>query len=270
MPQPGQEPPLALEAPAVDLWLISTETVVPAVLGSLASALSATEQTQLQHLRHFSARQQFILSRGCLRYLLSRYTGQSPSDLVFAYGPRGKPELCPNGPGSALVFNLSHSGTRLLVGVSTATEVSAIGVDIEVLRSINRLPGLCRRCLTPAEAKSVLALDHPQADRRFLRYWTGKEAWLKALGLGIADAVQTLELAIERDMPSTPEAVAVTADRLEPAGELYQGQLEADYFAAIALQFSHRHAVPTFHLRQTTPADLALHPSALQPGSTTS
>lgn len=207
-----------------------------------------------------AAQRQFALSRGCLRDLLSRYIDQSPTSLTFTYGPRGKPALNPGQSDQALAFNLSHSGQWLLVGVSIAPEIRAIGVDIEVLRSVKHLPGLCRRYLTTTEAETVLALGSPQADHRFLRYWTGKEACLKSLGLGIADSMQTLELSLPPEEPAwTPAQIAVATDLPERSGQLYQWQPEANYLAAIAVQSIAPCEIPVFRLRKTTPAALATY-----------
>lgn len=243
---------------AVDLWLFATETLESDVQAALQACLSPPELAQLQRLRWPTAQRQFLLSRGCLRYLLSRYTGQRPAALTFAYGPKGKPELSPNGdhPVPPPRFNLSHSGQRLLVAISTADDVSALGVDVERLRLVKRLSGLCRRCLTNGEAATVLAQPHPEADHQFLRYWTGKEASLKALGLGIADAVQTLELTLETPrLTSAPALITVVAHGIEHPGQLYQWQLEPGYVGAIAVQAPHL-GPEQLHLWSMTPAAL--------------
>lgn len=253
-----QEPPFSPACPVVDLWLVSTKAVEANALDKLKGSLSIAEKEQLQRFRLANAQRQFALSRGCLRYLLSRYVDQSPADLTFTYGPRGKPALSPGQPGQALAFNLSHSGEWLLIGVSLAPEIGAIGVDIEVLRSVKQLPGLCQRCLTTAEAKTVLALDSPQADHQFLRYWTGKEACLKALGLGITDAMQQLELGLTSDRPTaTPAPVTIATDLPEHPGQLYQWQPDASCLAAIAVQSISPDDALTFRLNQTTPTELA-------------
>lgn len=255
MPESCQSYP----SPAIDLWLLSTETLEPTVEKAFNACLSPNERAQLQRLHWPAAQRRFLLSRGCLRHLLSRYTGQSPAALTFVYGPKGKPELSPYSDNSVVVprFNLSHSGQRLVVAISTAHDVSAIGVDIETLRSVQRLSGLCRRYLTAAEAETVLALPHPQADHRFLRYWTGKEACLKALGMGIADSMQTLELRLETpELTSVPTSIkVVTAPSLDHPGQLYQWHPELGYMGAIAVQTPHL-GPAQLHLWPTTPATL--------------
>ncbi|MBD1872536.1 4'-phosphopantetheinyl transferase superfamily protein [Nodosilinea sp. FACHB-131] len=243
-------------SPAIDLWLLSTdfETTTQQVL---KACLSPAEQAQLQRIRRPAVQGKFLASRGCLRHLLSRYTGQAPAALTFVYGPKGKPELSPatSSAGAMPKFNLSHSGQRLLVAISTAADVRAIGVDIEALRPVTCLPGLCRRYLTAAEAETVLALPHPQADHHFLRYWTGKEACLKSLGIGIADSMQALELRLEVPLTSGPTSVKVaTAPGLDHPGQLYQWY-QPGYMGAIAVQAA---LLEPERLRfwQTTPAAL--------------
>lgn len=244
-------------SPAIDLWLLSTEIFETSTQQAFKAYLSPAEQAQLQRLRRPAVQHQFLASRGCLRHLLSRYTDQAPAALTFVYGPKGKPELSPNADRSGVIprFNLSHSEQWLLVAISTATDIKAIGVDIEALRPVNCLPGLCRRYLTAAEAETVLALPHPQADHRFLRYWTGKEACLKSLGIGIADSMQALELRLEIPLTSVPTSVkVVTAPRLNHPGQLYQWR-QPGYIGAIAVQTA---LLEPERLRfwQTTPAAL--------------
>ncbi|MBD2230728.1 4'-phosphopantetheinyl transferase family protein [Phormidium tenue] len=240
---------------AIDLWLLSTDFETT-TRQALKACLSSAEQAQLERIHRPAVQRQFLASRGCLRHLLSRYTGQAPAALTFAYGPKGKPELSPDASSDGVVpkFNLSHSEQRLLVAISTAADVRAIGVDIEALRPVKCLPGLCRRYLTAAEAKTMLARSHPQADHHFLRYWTGKEACLKSLGIGIADSMQALELCLETPLTSRPTSVkVVTAPGLDHPGPLYQWQLEPGYIGAIAVQSPH---LGSEHLRlwSTTPA----------------
>ncbi|MBW4458871.1 MAG: 4'-phosphopantetheinyl transferase superfamily protein [Nodosilinea sp. WJT8-NPBG4] len=242
---------------AIDLWLLSTEIFEAATQQTLKAYLSPAEQAQLQRLHRPVVQSQFLASRGCLRHLLSRYTGQAPAALTFVYGPKGKPELSPDASSAGVIprFNLSHSEQRLLVAISTAADVRAIGVDIEALRPVKCLPGLCHRYLTAAEAETVLALPNPQADHRFLRYWTGKEACLKSLGIGIADSMQALELHLETPLNSVPAAVkVVTAPGLDHPGQLYQWH-QPGYTGAIAVQTA---LLEPERLRfwQTTPAAL--------------
>src|SRR5256885_15921185 len=57
-----------------------------------------------------------------VRALLAAYLRVAPETLLFVRGEHGKPDL------AGLQFNLSHTGTALLLGVSREVE---LGVDLE-------------------------------------------------------------------------------------------------------------------------------------------
>lgn len=89
-------------------------------------------------------------------------------------GPSGKPEFCARG----LWFNLSHSGTYGLCGLSDTGE---IGVDVERIRP--RRPALPEKLLARQEY-----LWYEERGRRwedFYALWTLKEARAKQTGRGL-------------------------------------------------------------------------------------
>ncbi|MBV8582083.1 MAG: 4'-phosphopantetheinyl transferase superfamily protein, partial [Candidatus Eremiobacteraeota bacterium] len=115
--------------------------------------------------------------------------GDEPGRLRFDVDVRGKPSLCGVARGmlsprrtAALHFNLAHSGDGVLVAVGAA---GAVGVDLEVRRTVRDAERLARRFFTPAEAAAIAACDEPERSTAFLMRWTCKEAMLKASGIGI-------------------------------------------------------------------------------------
>ncbi|MGF1566910.1 MAG: 4'-phosphopantetheinyl transferase family protein [Nodosilinea sp.] len=252
--------------PAVHIWAIATAALDQPSLEDLAQGLAAQELAKLQALTHPLSRRNFLVSRGCLRYLLSHYSSQPRHSLGIDYGSHGKPELKPGDrdPGSdsnpwrtALQFNLSHSGNWLVIALSPGLP---LGVDVEQVRPLSRLPQLCQRCLTPAEAQSVLSQPPAQADQRFLQYWTSKEAYTKALGLGLRFPLNQIELVIE---PGPPVMVPVPVIiRSHPGNGSHwwvcQWQLAPNYLAALAVKLrSPGLEPPPLILHRTTPARLA-------------
>ncbi len=157
--------------------------------------LSAAERSHLETLRLPQVAQRYAASRWFQRVLLGHYVSQAPAALQFMTGSHGKPYLIDQ----AVQFNLSHSGDWLVMAVSAA---QAIGVDIEQVRAISRLDGLVRRCLTEAECKTLPADAH-QRTGIFLRYWTCKEAYLKATGTGLSHPMPQVPVALgaERFLP---------------------------------------------------------------------
>ena len=100
----------ALVPGEVRLWCVALDASPPA-LERLASVLDANETIRAGRFRFDKHRAEFITARGLLRHLLGRFSGVSPAEVTFSYGPHGKPELSSN---RTLRFNLSHSGSLVL------------------------------------------------------------------------------------------------------------------------------------------------------------
>jgi 4'-phosphopantetheinyl transferase len=82
-----------------------------------------------------------------------------------------------------LSFSVSHSGEFALVALA---EGAVVGIDLEVVRPRSQLDRLAARVLDADALAAWTRAPAPQQLERFLRTWTAKEAYLKAVGLGIA------------------------------------------------------------------------------------
>ncbi|MFZ4641124.1 MAG: 4'-phosphopantetheinyl transferase family protein [Nodosilinea sp.] len=217
---------------SVQIWEINTATVSQPCSYRLRRCLSLEEQHRLDRFKSLSSQRNFLVGRGCLRHLLSHRLGRSPASLEFTYGPQGKPLLKPQTGVAAPHFNLSHSGDRLLIVISPYP----VGIDVEQIRPLANLQGLCQRCLTPREQRTLLSLPQSQANQVFFYFWTGKEAYLKATGQGLTLAMTEVELAPETELGAAyPIPLSVLGD-LGRDWLLYQWRLRSDHVAALALQ----------------------------------
>lgn len=153
------------------------------------SVLSADERQRADRFRRPELRRRFVTARGGLRTILGRYLGTPPADVRLELDPRGKPRLAGNHR-SWLCFNLAHSGELALVAVARGCDV---GVDVERLRSVRRLDEIAGRFFHPGERDAIQAADPAVRAAAFLRSWTGKEAVLKAIGLGLGHPLQTFD-----------------------------------------------------------------------------
>ncbi len=155
-----------------------------AVRGAYFDALlSEDERLRAARFNHPQQSADFVAGRGIVREILGRYLGRHGGSLRFIYGPRGKPALAMDADDSPLYFNLAHSGERMLLAV---TRVGDIGADIEQLNDAMDLETLARRICTPRERAVWRTLPPPLRLRALMRYWTRKEALLKATGMGLA------------------------------------------------------------------------------------
>jgi 4'-phosphopantetheinyl transferase len=125
-------------------------------------------------------------AQAVLLQLLSAYLDRAVAAQDLVIGAHGKPAL----PGTALGFNLSHSGAAAVVALAADLE---LGVDLEKPGRPRAHVELARRYFCPAEADAVAQAGEAQREALFLHLWTAKEAVLKALGRGIAFGLQRLE-----------------------------------------------------------------------------
>ena len=163
----------------LDVWPISLDPPAGA-LARLRATLSDDELERASRFRFRRDADRFVAGRGQLRRLLGRLVDVEPASLRFAYGPAGKPALEGH---PSLGFNLAHSGGVGLLAV--APEV-AVGVDVEASPDpLGACEEIAPMYFAPEEMRTLAALPRAQRGAGFLRCWTRKEAYVKALGDGL-------------------------------------------------------------------------------------
>lgn len=139
---------------------------------------SASEMQRWDTLTTTSQRVRFTAARKLLRSLLIQRWGGQPSDWPLT-AEAGQPPTVPGRHDCHL--SLSHSGPYLLAALGDAP----IGVDIEAHGRRRPVQAMAEKVCLPKEREHLTRLPIAQAQHTFLRYWTRKEAWLKARGLGL-------------------------------------------------------------------------------------
>jgi len=167
--------------------------------------LSSDEIARAERFYFPEHRQRFMAGRGTLRTILGQYLDIAPKQVEFEYQPRGKPLLAAKFADQGLLFNLSHSQDLALLGISYQNQ---IGVDLEYIRTMSDLEGLAKRFFSAREYEYLRLLSPAQQQQIFFRYWTCKEAYLKATGDGL---VQLEEIEIDLT-PNQPSKLLVSGD----------------------------------------------------------
>ena len=143
--------------------------------------LTPQDRARYDRFRFDADRQLFLLGRTMSRALVGRALGVPPTAWEWREGPHGRPEIA--APATTLHFNIAHSAGLVVCALS---HTHTVGVDVEdLLRGSQTDPALVARYCTPREA-AVVAAPTEGWRARFLEFWTLKEAYLKARGLGIA------------------------------------------------------------------------------------
>jgi 4'-phosphopantetheinyl transferase len=142
--------------------------------------LDATEQTQAGKFKNDLLRKRYIEVHGRLRTVLAQLLNEPPEKIRIKTAEHGKPYLVDT---PELAFNLSHSENVMVIAVSWNCR---LGVDIEFCTPRTSLAGLVDKCFAVEEIAYWRQLPEAQKTLEFYRFWTRKEAFVKAIGRGIA------------------------------------------------------------------------------------
>ena len=167
----------------------------------------------------------FAGTRVILRRLLGRYTTTQPKDVILRISPLGKP-MVETGGHSSINFSVSRSGDFAVMAFS---RTKRIGIDIEFvdesILSFRNTRDAARMFGLP-----VSRMASPAAGPSFYNGWTRREAYLKALGIGLFnESAKTLCSVDENVWLVKPLAIApgyagaVAVER--PVGKIYQGRI---------------------------------------------
>jgi len=180
-PQPGE----------VHAWHAGTHALTGDRASHWLRALRPDERRRYDKYRLPADRAMFLLSRAMTRVLVAQALGCSPTEWEWREGPRGRPLIAE--PDTPLRFNLAHSAGLVVCGLANGRDV---GVDVEDLNRRQTDQAMVRRYCSPDEADEILSRGDGWRER-FLEYWTLKEAYLKARGLGIAVALAELNFRLD-------------------------------------------------------------------------
>jgi len=184
----------------------------------------------------------FICTRGIARWILAKYLGFAPTDLQFSYTEKGKPFLADSLNHLNLNFNISHSKNLAVYGI---TQANLIGVDIEYLRTNLDVLALAKRFFSAQEYLAISNLSGNTQLNLFFRLWTCKEAYLKAVGLGIAGGLDRVVVSLGNSVEKRSPVLSYFEDRnnyqvldnwlLQELDIKSLVTVPAEYFGAIAL-----------------------------------
>lgn len=179
----------------------------PAALRACLALLSEEEKQKASSFNFKNDSRRYIASRAFLRRLLDDLLGVGPQNIRFQYLPHGKPTLVREQNANGLEFNLSHSGETAVCALSYRCRV---GIDIERDRDINGWEHIAQRYFSEEELDTLMNLIPAMRPTAFLRTWTSKEAYVKALGRGLSYPLREFSIPSSRSWP------ALVYDRHDP------------------------------------------------------
>jgi 4'-phosphopantetheinyl transferase len=198
---------------------------------ALKAILAPGERSRAQRFHFERDRQRYVVGRASLRMLLARYTGAQPQSLEFQYGRHGKPELAAPRQTSPLSFNLAHSERMALYAV---TRRQAVGIDVERIRPLLQLARMAERYFAVEERAALRGLTVPARRVAFFTCWTRKEAYMKALGLGMSIPLDSFAVSVA---PTDPARLLHITGSIEDAARwsLYALTPDSGFVATVAV-----------------------------------
>lgn len=174
----------------VQVWLVDLDAYAAAMA---LAGLTEPEYARAARMAFERDAERFLASRHALRQVLAAALACAPDSLVIEPDDFGKPCLV---EGGALQFSLSRSAGTALIGISRD---QAIGVDVERIRAVPDADALAQDHFTAGERAEWAETPGALRESAFLACWTGKEACLKALGVGLALPPASIDTGIGRD-----------------------------------------------------------------------
>jgi 4'-phosphopantetheinyl transferase len=166
--------------------------------------------------------------------ILAGYLRKHPGDIEFGTNSHGKPFVMPDDADSAgrLGFSLSHCDTHAVVAVAAT---GMVGIDIEQRRQGIDAQGLASRFFAPEESEAMARLAGRDADSHFMLMWTCKEAFIKAIGLGLAYPLD--RILVRNTGCDAPHLAPVDAEHGPPgAWSLRTWRLDPDRCIAVVIK----------------------------------
>jgi 4'-phosphopantetheinyl transferase len=211
--------------PTVHLSVTTVEEARRAgVLARYLAELTADERVRHGRMRPDPRGDEFLVGRALIRQALARHApGAGP---ILAAGPHGRLEAA----GAPVSFNLSHAEGLVVCAVAAST----IGVDVEKVDERRTEREMWEHHFAPQEVAALAALPAEQRCARFFTYWTLKEAYIKARGLGLA--IPLREFWFQLEPGAIRIAFAPSLDDDPARWQFAQQRLGPDHLLAVALE----------------------------------
>lgn len=161
----------------IDLWQIDLEVTEQEFI-QCCEHLSEEDIDAAGSLARNEVRRRFGAARAGVRRILAAYVSCLPRALEIRRTAHGKP-FVRGGP----CFSVTHSGGLAFCAVGATR---ALGIDVERLRPVPDMQKIVHRWFNEAERREWESAQEP-SEATFFRLWTLKEAYLKAVGVGLSE-----------------------------------------------------------------------------------
>ncbi|MEH6630607.1 MAG: 4'-phosphopantetheinyl transferase superfamily protein [Halopseudomonas aestusnigri] len=211
----------------------------------LMTLLDDKECQQAARFHFAHDRSAYIAAHALVRAMLSTIIPEPPEAWRFTFNDFGKPEaVIPRGK-PHLRVNLSHSRGMAAVAIGLDQD---LGIDVEWCARGNLTLDLADRYFSSTEVTLLKSLSETDLDEALFGLWTLKEAYIKAVGMGLSLPLDSFSFTLE---PLTFTCVNGASE------EWFFSRLDTcpDYAMAVALRHK-AHADVHLHAKEVTVLDI--------------
>lgn len=186
MSESGQtQEPLSASEHRTDVWLAHYGQISDPRLHADYRALLTAEERGKEFRFYFPDDQRrYLVTRAMVRTVLSRYLGVAPTDWRFSNNEYGRPEVANlTRAECGLCFNISHTRGLIALAITRRREV---GVDVENVKTREVEIEIADRFFARTEVAELATVSRERQQDRFFEYWTFKESYIKARGMGLS------------------------------------------------------------------------------------
>jgi len=178
-------PDIVLGSAELHLWFTFYDELADEQLRPTYRLLLNDAESEQESRFYFEKdRWRYLVTRALARTVLSRYAPVAPEDWIFSKNAYGRPEIAnTQGNEIGLTFNISHTDSLIVIGV---TKHRALGVDVENICRREISAGVAERFFASDEAAELARIPPHRRQDRFFEYWTFKESYIKARGMGLS------------------------------------------------------------------------------------
>lgn len=235
----------------IHLWFAYVDEIQNLHLLHRYRNLLTEEERQQEKRFHFMHDQRrYLITRALVRAVLSQYVEVTPDQWLFTKNAYGRPEIAYPDVASKIAFNLSHTKNLIVLGV---TRGDTLGVDVENVELRNPPLDLASAFFSPNEVADLVALPTEAQSQRFFQYWTLKEAYVKARGMGLSIPLDQFEFAFTKERQIKFSTHSSLNDR-QSRWHFWQFQPSKDHLLAVCAE-RFEGAKPEFVMRKIVPLE---------------
>jgi 4'-phosphopantetheinyl transferase len=218
----------------IHLWLTFYDEIgEPQLLRRYWDVLSDAERAKHARFHFERDRHCYLVTRALVRTVLSKYVAIDPGEWTFTTNAYGRPRIAnENDRARTLVFNLAHTRGVIVLGVARNRE---FGVDVENVCVREACVEIADRWFAPEEVAALHALPREKQHHRFFEYWTLKESYIKARGMGLSMPLDSFWFRF-RDDGGLGMAIRGASSAAASRWQFWQLQPTLDYLLAVCAE----------------------------------